>query len=170
MARLDEVAERDRWTCWLCDGAVDPDAPINSPGAGTVDHVVPKSRGGRTEPQNLRLAHRRCNTNRGNDLPERDWPDRLMVIDPTSLWVSLARILRRREPEIVAVSPTTELAIETGEWAKTRVQRFVGGSWAVSYETAGMDGERTLVRLELTGEPEIDDVGRPVSGRKKRRR
>ena len=42
--------------CWLC----------GQPGADTADHVVPRSRGGGNELDNLRPAHRRCNSARGN--------------------------------------------------------------------------------------------------------
>ena len=164
MARIDELAARDGWVCWLCEGEIDPEAPRSHPGAPTVDHVVPKSRGGRTEASNLRLAHRRCNGRRGNDLPELHWPERFMLTDPTSLWQSLARILRRRSPEIIAVAPTLELAIDAGEWARERVQRFVGGQWHVEVERLGAT-EQAVVRLELVGEPDITDVGRPITRR-----
>lgn len=164
MGRIEELAARDGWVCWLCEGEIDPDAIRGHPAAATVDHVVPKSRGGRTEPANLRLAHRRCNAQRGNDLPELEWPERFMLTDPTSLWQSLARILRRRSPEIIAVAPTVELATEAGDWARARAERFVGGDWAVEVQRLGT-GEQAVVRLDLTGEPEISDVGRPVRRR-----
>lgn len=164
MGRIHELGDRDGWVCWLCEGAIDPDTPAGQPAAGTVDHVVPKSRGGRTEPSNLRLAHRRCNGQRGNDLPELRWPDRFMLTDPTSLWQSLARILKRRSPEIVAVAPTLELAADAGEWARHRAERFVGGTWQVDVERLG-SSEQAVVRLELIGEPDITDVGRPINRR-----
>ncbi len=50
------VLMRDRGVCWLC----------GEPGARTVDHVVPLSRGGALlDPANLRAAHGRCNSSRG---------------------------------------------------------------------------------------------------------
>jgi 5-methylcytosine-specific restriction endonuclease McrA len=43
--------------CWLC----------GHPGANSVDHVVPLSKGGaRLDPANLRPAHMICNSRRGN--------------------------------------------------------------------------------------------------------
>jgi len=57
-----------RGLCALCNqpmlpveftGAVKPDA-------ATFDHILAKSKGGRWTPSNLRLAHKRCNTERGN--------------------------------------------------------------------------------------------------------
>jgi 5-methylcytosine-specific restriction endonuclease McrA len=42
-------------TCWLC----------GHPGATTADHVQPRSRGGLDALDNLRPAHRFCNTGRG---------------------------------------------------------------------------------------------------------
>lgn len=46
-------------SCWLC---TDTDA------ATTADHVLPRSRGGSDHIDNLRPAHRRCNSARGNRL------------------------------------------------------------------------------------------------------
>jgi len=65
------IYERDGWVCQLCDLPVprwllgdkrDPLAP-------TLDHVVPRSRGGGHEEWNLQLAHRRCNSSKRNGLP-----------------------------------------------------------------------------------------------------
>lgn len=162
MTRVEDLAERDGWVCWLCEQPIDPDAVLGAPQRASIDHVVPKSRGGPTEPANLRLAHARCNGERGNDLPELTWPDRFMLIDAAPLWQSLARILRRRTPEIVAVAPTRELAVEAAEWATVRVERFVGGRWASELESVGATDSH-LIRLALHGEPDITDVGRPIS-------
>ena len=117
-----KVAERDGWRCWLCDEAVDAEAPPDSPWSGTVDHVVPRSRGGKTVPENLRLAHRRCNGTRGNRLPELHWPTEFYLIDAPPLWQSLRRIVNRHDPargrgggsgegpgETVALAPTLSL-------------------------------------------------------------
>ncbi len=45
--------------CWYCG------APL-TPLTATIDHVVPKSRGGTHHPQNLRLACRFCNIAKGS--------------------------------------------------------------------------------------------------------
>jgi 5-methylcytosine-specific restriction endonuclease McrA len=44
--------------CWLC----------GKDGADSADHVLPRSRGGSDHIDNLRPAHRRCNSGRGNRL------------------------------------------------------------------------------------------------------
>ncbi|KKO87262.1 HNH endonuclease [Corynebacterium ulcerans] len=36
------------------------------PGADSADHIIPRSRGGKDELDNLRPAHGRCNSSRGN--------------------------------------------------------------------------------------------------------
>lgn len=59
------VAERDAWVCHLCSGPVDPTVSRRDPLGGTVDHLVPVSRGGGDEASNVALAHRRCNVKRG---------------------------------------------------------------------------------------------------------
>jgi 5-methylcytosine-specific restriction protein A len=42
--------------CWLC----------GKHGANTVDHVIPLSHGGTNDISNLKPAHKRCNSSRGN--------------------------------------------------------------------------------------------------------
>jgi 5-methylcytosine-specific restriction endonuclease McrA len=50
------VLLRDDFVCALCGRA----------GANSVDHIVPKSKGGTHEMDNLRAAHMSCNAARGN--------------------------------------------------------------------------------------------------------
>jgi 5-methylcytosine-specific restriction endonuclease McrA len=55
-ARLSRlVIVRDGGVCWLCGEL----------GADTADHVVSKKRGGEDALNNLRAAHRRCNSAKG---------------------------------------------------------------------------------------------------------
>lgn len=65
-ARRLAIYERDSWTCWLCGEPVDPD---DDPRSGrwypTLDHVVPRCMGGNHSDDNLRCAHRTCNSSRG---------------------------------------------------------------------------------------------------------
>lgn len=51
--------------CWLCGRHVDQQLPHNDPMARSIDHVIPKVRGGTDHRTNLRLAHRQCNSDRG---------------------------------------------------------------------------------------------------------
>jgi hypothetical protein len=128
--RLARLAERDGWWCWLCGGAIDPDAPANSPTRATIDHLVPRSRGGGTEPANLRLAHRRCNGQRGSHLPELDWPEDWPMLMTVHLWTALARLAPRPDSaEVVAVAPLADLAAEAAAWAVERAEAFVPGGW-----------------------------------------
>lgn len=50
------VLLRDNGICWLCGLA----------GATEVDHVLPRDKGGTHSMQNLRAAHKRCNSAKGN--------------------------------------------------------------------------------------------------------
>jgi 5-methylcytosine-specific restriction endonuclease McrA len=43
-----------------------PDGPLRA----TIEHVIPLSRGGLDNENNMRLAHKRCNNERGGDMPE----------------------------------------------------------------------------------------------------
>lgn len=68
------IYERDRWICQLCNEPVDPNLPASHRWAATLDHIecqswvlVPDN-----SPRNLRLAHRMCNSLRGDraEMPE----------------------------------------------------------------------------------------------------
>jgi len=69
---LEEVYERDGGVCYLCGQPCDWDDFIVKDGVivygnnyPSRDHVVPKSQGGKNEWQNIRLAHRGCNSRKG---------------------------------------------------------------------------------------------------------
>lgn len=65
--RRQNIYERDEWTCQLCLEPVDPTLdPINDR-AASLDHIICRSRGGDNADQNLRLAHRWCNSVRGDE-------------------------------------------------------------------------------------------------------
>lgn len=61
-----QIAVRDAWACQLCKQGVDPAIPYGDPMYGTLDHVVPVSRGGTNEFANLQLAHMVCNQRKSN--------------------------------------------------------------------------------------------------------
>jgi predicted nucleic acid-binding Zn ribbon protein len=56
-----DIAERDAWRCGICRKRVNPVLKIPDPMAGSLDHLLPISRGGGNEPSNLQLSHLRCN-------------------------------------------------------------------------------------------------------------
>jgi len=43
-----------------------PDGPMRA----TIEHVIPLNRGGLDNPNNMALAHKKCNHDRGHDMPE----------------------------------------------------------------------------------------------------
>lgn len=55
----EEVREIYGSVCWLCGRQI-------REGEFSVDHVIPRSRGGGDAIENLRPAHIRCNSRRGN--------------------------------------------------------------------------------------------------------
>lgn len=70
ISRADRLAiyERDDWICQLCRLPVDPDLHPLDRMAATLDHIEPQSWALIPDhlPRNLQLAHRVCNTLRGN--------------------------------------------------------------------------------------------------------
>ena len=64
------IYERDGWTCQLCGDPVDPELDPNDRMGATLDHIEPQSWAlipDHTD-SNLRLAHRACNSRRGDAL------------------------------------------------------------------------------------------------------
>lgn len=65
--RRQAIYERDEWVCQLCDCPVLPNLSPSDIWAPTLDHIVPRSRGGSHEDENLQLAHRWCNSVKGDE-------------------------------------------------------------------------------------------------------
>ena len=57
--KLDDIAERDGRICYLCGREV-------SVHEFSFEHVVPLCNGGSHTPENVRLAHHRCNSRKGS--------------------------------------------------------------------------------------------------------
>ena len=57
---------RDDWTCQICGERVDRHADPLSDWYPSLDHIVPRSHGGTDDADNLRTAHRWCNSVRGD--------------------------------------------------------------------------------------------------------
>lgn len=61
-----EIYERDRWICKLCGKKVNKDLPSSDPMGATLDHIIPLSKGGLHIRENVQLAHRTCNSLKGD--------------------------------------------------------------------------------------------------------
>lgn len=62
------IYARDDWTCQICLEDVDADlVGTRSAWRPSIDHILPRSKGGSDEPSNLRLAHLWCNSVRSDE-------------------------------------------------------------------------------------------------------
>lgn len=63
------IYERDNWICQLCGDPVDRGLHPSDPWAATLDHIICQSWSDEPDhsPGNLRLAHRWCNSVRGDE-------------------------------------------------------------------------------------------------------
>ena len=61
-----EICERYGWICQICKEPVERTAHYPNPLAPSLDHIIPVSKGGSSDPSNLQLTHLRCNLKRGN--------------------------------------------------------------------------------------------------------
>lgn len=66
---ISEMLEAQNGICPVCKEAIDQ----STLGAFHVDHVIPFSRGGGYERDNLQITHPFCNMSKGNDVDLRDW-------------------------------------------------------------------------------------------------
>lgn len=62
---LAEIRERDKNCCHLCGDKV-PAKAYPHPLSPSLDHVIPLSKGGIHDPSNVKLAHLRCNVQKGD--------------------------------------------------------------------------------------------------------
>lgn len=132
MARLSEVGERDGWRCWLCDEPVDPDRSVNDDRGPSVDarmterKAKAKGKGKRKGSTELpeRLAHRACNTGKGNVEAVVPWADHLFVVDPSPIIASVERLSLKGGREVMARCPTRADADDAAAWLVERVGRL----------------------------------------------
>lgn len=59
------VVETYGATCWLCGQPISMSTPRTEPLGLSLDHVIPRARGGENTLENLRPAHLHCNRQRG---------------------------------------------------------------------------------------------------------
>jgi hypothetical protein len=66
---VEQLATRDGANCSLCGAPVDMTKHAPHPGCPSVDHRIPRARGGTNDPANLQLAHLVCNVLKRDSLP-----------------------------------------------------------------------------------------------------
>ena len=57
--------------CGICGMPVDKSLKYPDPFSPTVDHIIPCARGGSDDLDNLQLAHRKCNREKSDSMPEK---------------------------------------------------------------------------------------------------
>jgi len=153
MAHLDDIGEQDGWRCWLCDEPVDPDRSVNDACGPSVDGRMSAKKAkksakkrGRPEPTE-RLAHRSCNTGKGNNEAVVPWADDLFVIDPVPIIPTVDRLLAKGGREAMCRCLNEDDAERTAAWLLDRIGRLEpalsltsivsegGGQYLVSVQT-----------------------------------
>jgi hypothetical protein len=123
MSDLNEVGEKDNWTCWLCDKPVDPDASTNSDLGPSIDSygAIRVKRGAEFSE---RLAHRQCNTMKGKIAPVVPWSKDVFVVDPSPIFETVERLRKKGGREIIARCPDEKDAQEASDWLLDRLSRL----------------------------------------------
>lgn len=130
MNRIEEIGEQDGWRCWLCDEEVDPSRAANDDRGPSVDSRITRSKAKSkskrkgTGPIVERLAHRTCNTGKGNTDAVVPWADHLFVIDPAPIIPTVERLLNKGGREAIARCPDESDAQEAAAWIEGRVGRL----------------------------------------------
>ncbi|BAN04516.1 hypothetical protein [Ilumatobacter coccineus] len=130
MGRLDDIGEQDGWRCWLCDEPVDADRSVNDDRGPSVDSRMTdrkaKSKGKKKGAAELteRLAHRSCNTGKGNVDAVVPWAEHLFVVDPSPIIPSVERLANKGGREVMARCPTRSDAQEAADWLIDRISRL----------------------------------------------
>lgn len=91
--RKQNVFARDRWTCQYC-GERKPAAEL------TVDHVVPRAQGGRTEWENVTTSCRECNSAKADRTPQQARM-RLRSKPYRPDWVPVLTLELAKEPQVL---------------------------------------------------------------------
>jgi hypothetical protein len=65
---FEKIYKRDKGICQICGQLVKHDKEPSDIMAATIDHITPLSRGGKHLPENCQLAHRICNSLKGDRL------------------------------------------------------------------------------------------------------
>lgn len=126
MASLDEVGEADGWRCWLCDQPVERDRSVNDDRGPSIDSRTTakraKKKSKRSRPP--RLAHRGCNTGKGNVEAEVPWRDDLFLIDPVPIVAMADRLATKGGREVACRCPSEQDADDTLAWLVDRLSRL----------------------------------------------
>jgi 5-methylcytosine-specific restriction endonuclease McrA len=72
------VIRRTKPPCGICGGDIDYSAPYLDPGEFVADHITPLNRGGEDILSNKQAAHRACNRDKSDHIPE-DFAPRTFV-------------------------------------------------------------------------------------------
>ena len=92
-----EIAREQDWCCWWCGSMMlvggDPLHKL----AVTTEHLIPRSKGGGNDRDNLVAAHRRCNESRGDELMTVEHPS----MHATIRWIALRGYIGRLRHVVV---------------------------------------------------------------------
>tara|TARA_R110002072_G_scaffold534_7_gene4151 strand:+ start:55139 stop:55450 length:312 start_codon:yes stop_codon:yes gene_type:complete len=84
-----------RWKLWIASNKICGicEKVIDDYEESSVDHILPKSRGGKDNTENLQITHLKCNNQKGNLLP---WQAKvLLFIDRHFFKVRSGRLSKR---------------------------------------------------------------------------
>lgn len=68
---VERLVKRDKGICYLCNEQVNTNVDPNDDYYPSIEHVIPVSKGGTHTWNNVRLAHRICNTEKGTNILEK---------------------------------------------------------------------------------------------------
>ncbi len=131
---IEVLAKRDGWTCRYCGVKLTKQT-------ATIDHYLPRSKGGRTVLANLALACLRCNVSKGGSVPL----DISYTQDPSGrAWVEAMEREEDKLLEDFARTSAKEFGLMVSEWASERGK--VGAAARTQFEEVATNLDRRGVR------------------------
>ncbi len=106
---------------------------VNDPRGPSIDARITKKKAKKKSKDVVeRLAHRDCNTGKGNTEAVIEWGEDLFIVDPAVIIPSVERLTRKGGREAMGRCPTREDADAASEWLLDRLSRLEP---SMSFET-----------------------------------
>lgn len=89
MKRVNNLSKRRKNTCFYCNVTLLPGTPPGTPmpqQGRTIDHIIPRCKGGMNVQPNKVFACWRCNSTKANEMPHKQFLDEIGFVEREDGW------------------------------------------------------------------------------------